>query len=99
MTSNRSTGCFNHPDLQKTRIEKDRTDVNAFVQLMEKSWVNPLNPDQSDTISLSTGIAVSPDIASDLLQAQQTGEEAYQKFRSEHLEKESPSEIPSSMTK
>ena len=33
---------------------------------------------------------MSPDIASDLLQANQTGEEAYQKFRSERLEKESP---------
>ncbi len=33
---------------------------------------------------------MSPDIASDLLQAHQTGEQAYQTFRSERLEKESP---------
>lgn len=47
--------------LQKPRIEKDRSDVNAFVELMEKSWVNRLGPDQSDIISLSTGISVSPE--------------------------------------
>ncbi len=67
MTGNKSTGCVSHHDLQKPRIEKDRADVNALVELMEKSWVNPLGPDQSDIISLSKGIAVSPDIASDLL--------------------------------
>lgn len=64
--------------------------MNAFVELMEKSLVNPLSSDQCDIISLSTGIAVSPDIANDLLQAHQTGEVAYKKCRSECLEKESP---------
>ncbi|KAJ8334734.1 hypothetical protein SKAU_G00403730 [Synaphobranchus kaupii] len=38
MTGNESTGCFSHHDLQKPRIEKYRADVNAFVELMEKSW-------------------------------------------------------------
>lgn len=90
MTGKESTECFSHQDLQKPRIEKDRADVNAFVELIEKSWVNPVGPDQPDIISLSTGIAVSPDIASDLLQAHQTEEEAYHKFRSERLEKYSP---------
>lgn len=75
MTGNASSECFSHPDLQRPRIQKDRADVNAFVELMEGGWVNPLDPDQSDIISLSTGIAVSPDIANDLLRAQQTREE------------------------
>lgn len=86
MTGNESTECFSHQDLQRPRKEKDMADVNAFVELMERSWVNPLSPDKSDIISLSTGMAVSPD----LLQAHQTGEQAYQTFRSERLEKESP---------
>lgn len=57
---------------------------------MENSWVNPPGADQADIISLSTGIAVSSDIASDLLQGHDTGEEAYQKFRSDCLERASP---------
>lgn len=88
-TSNKSAGYFSHHDLQKPRIEKEWADVNAFVELMERSWVNLRGLHQSDIISLSMGIAVSPDIASDLLQACQTGEKAYQKFRSERLEKAS----------
>ncbi|XP_033475188.1 uncharacterized protein LOC117252428 [Epinephelus lanceolatus] len=90
MTGNEPTESVRHHDLQKSRIEKDRADVNAFVELMQKGWVNPLGPEESDIISLSTGITVSPNIASDLLQAQQTGEKAYKKFRSERLEKGSP---------
>ena len=90
MTGNKPTESVRHHDLQKPRIEKDRADVNAFAELMEKGWVNPLGPEQSDIISLSTGIAVSPNIASDLMQAHQTGEEAYKKFRSERLEKGTP---------
>ena len=81
---------FSHHDLQKPRREKDRADVNAFVELMDKSWTNPLAPEQCEIISLSTGIAVSPEIVEDLLQARQKGEEAYLKFRGERLEKESP---------
>lgn len=70
--------------------------MNAFVELMEKSLVNPLSSDQCDIISLSTGIAVSPDIANDLLQAHQTGEEAY-KSAEVNVWKKSH-QTPSSMT-
>ncbi len=37
MTGNESTECFSHQDLQKPRIEKDKADVIAFVELMERS--------------------------------------------------------------
>lgn len=39
ITGTNTTGCFSHHDLQKTRKEKDRVDVNAFVELMKNSWV------------------------------------------------------------
>ena len=90
MTGYEHTGCLSHPDLQRPRIAKDEADVNAFIDLMEKSWINPLGQDQSDIISLSTGVVVPSDVASDLLQAPTIGEEAYISFRRDRLENESP---------
>jgi len=45
------------------RIKKDETHVKAFMELMEKSWVDPLSPGQAELIGLSTGVVVAPDVA------------------------------------
>lgn len=66
MADNESTGCFSHKDLHEPRIEK-RRHMYAFVELVEKSWVNPQGPDESDVI-LSPAIAVLPDKARNQLQ-------------------------------
>jgi len=54
---------LSHPDLQMPRIKKDETHVKAFMELMEKSWVDPLSPGQAELIGLSTGVVVAPDVA------------------------------------
>ena len=90
MGSNSSTN-LNHPDLQRTRIRKDESDVCAFEELMEKSWINPLSLDQLELVNLSTGVLAPPDVAKDLLEAHQLGEGAYESFRRDRLEKDPPS--------
>eukprot|EP00918_Siedleckia_nematoides_P082285 GHVU01180344.1.p3 GENE.GHVU01180344.1~~GHVU01180344.1.p3 ORF type:complete len:147 (+),score=22.74 GHVU01180344.1:834-1274(+) len=81
---------FKHPYLQTSRIRKDENDVNTFVELMEKSWVDPFSQGQSDLTSLSTGILVPPDVTSDLPRAHDVGEEAYTTFKRDHLEQDPP---------
>ena len=80
----------NHPDLQMPRIRKDEADVNAFMDLMENSWVNPFNEGQTDLINLSTGIAAPANVARNLLQASQVGEQAYETFKKDRLENGGP---------
>lgn len=58
------------------RIKKDETDDKAFVEWMEKSWVNPLSLCKAELGILSTGVVVTPDVASDLVKAQDKGGEA-----------------------
>lgn len=57
---------------------------------MENSWIDPLSPDQTELVSLSTGVVVPSSIAQDILKAQSIGEDAYQKFKTKRLEKISP---------
>ena len=44
-----------HPDLQRSRIRKDEADVESLVDLMENSWLNPVCPEETELVSLSTG--------------------------------------------
>ena len=44
-----------HPDLQGPLIRKDEADIKSLIDLMENNWLNPLSPDESDLVSLSTG--------------------------------------------
>ena len=53
---------------------------------MENNWLNPLSPDESDLVSLSTGTVVK-----DLLRALEVGEEAYQTFKQTRLDDDPPS--------
>ena len=54
-----------------------------------ENWVNPLSG-QPDIVSLSTSTAVSVEIASDLLRANEVCRKAYQKFKEERLETDLP---------
>ena len=47
---------------------------------MENNWLNPLSPDESYLISLSTGTVAPSEVVKDLLRALEVGEEAYQTF-------------------
>ena len=58
---------------------------------MENNWLNPLSPDESDLVSLSTGTMAPPAVAKDLLRALEVGEEAYQTFKQTRLDNDPPS--------
>ena len=90
MVGRKSSRHFNHPDLHLSRKKKDEADVRALEGLMENTWVNPLSHDETELFNLSTVILAPPDVASDLMKAHQVGEEAYQTFREDRLEKEPP---------
>ena len=50
--------------------------IKSLIDLMENNWLNPLSPDESDLISLSTGIVTPPAVVKDLVRAFDVGEEA-----------------------
>lgn len=78
-----------HVELQPTRIKKDEQAVNAVVETL-KDWVNPFEEGHNELVSLSTAAVASEQIAEDLSQAKERGEEAFQKFRTERLEVNPP---------
>jgi len=90
MIGRENTQHFSHPDLQHTRVMKDERDVQAFVELIERSWLNPLSHEETKLVNVSTGVVVPPDIVVDLLQAHEVGEKAYEKFKQESLEADPP---------
>ena len=90
MIGRNSSRHFNHPDMHFPRIKKDEADVRALQELMENTWVNPLSHNETELVNLSSGILAPSDVASDLLNAHQVGEETYRSFRKDRLEKESP---------
>ncbi len=88
MVGNNSSQHFSHPDLQLSRLRKDEADVNAFVDLMENSWINPMSHDDRELVNLSTGILAPPDVVHDIGEAHAIGEQAYQTFKEDRLEKD-----------
>ena len=82
---------LSHPDLQGPRIRKDEADVKSLIDLMENNWLNPLSPDESDLVSLSTGTVAPQGVVNDLLRAFEVGEDAYQTFKQTRLDDDPPS--------
>ena len=66
-----------HPDLQGPMIRKDEADIKSLIDLMENNWLNPISPDESDIVSLSTGTVTPSAVVNALLRAFDVGEEAY----------------------
>ena len=62
-----------HPDLQRSRIRKDKADVESLVDPMENSWLNPMCPAETELVSLSTDTVDLADVAKDLLADHQVG--------------------------
>ena len=52
--------------------------------------MNPFDPRESEFVSISTGTFLPPDIAGDLLDAHKIGTEAYEAFKRDRLEDQSP---------
>ena len=70
---------FHHSELQKPRIEKDEKAVSDVVDVLQ-NWINPFEESQ-DIVSLSTATVAPQEIAKDLMEAYNTGEEAYNCFQ------------------
>ena len=67
---------------------------------MENSWLNPMCPEETELVSLSTGTVAPTDVAKDLLGTHQVGEETYQMFKKKRLEQAPPTmEFHDKMTK
>ena len=81
-----------HTDLQPSRIAKDETAVKSIVDLISGNWTNPFNAGPA-LISLSTGALAMDDVANDLTNAYQVGEDAYNEFKEERLQSDT-SKIP-----
>ena len=79
-----------HPDLQGPRIRKDEADITFLIDLMENNLLNPLYRDESDLVTLATGIVAPPAVVNDLLRAVEVGEEAYQAFKRTILDDDQP---------
>ena len=57
-----------------------------MVKLLENEWTNPFDPNESELVSISTGSLAPPDVARDLFDAKNIGEEAYEGFKRDRLE-------------
>ena len=79
---------FHHSELQKPRTEKDEKAVSDVVDVLQ-NWINPFEESQ-DIVSLSTATVAPQEIAKDLMEAYNTGEEAYNCFKVERLEEDPP---------
>eukprot|EP00058_Branchiostoma_floridae_P017868 XP_002603357.1 hypothetical protein BRAFLDRAFT_80350 [Branchiostoma floridae] len=74
---------------KSTRIRRDEADVSSLVDLLN-NWINPMSPEEPDLVSVSTGSVAPPDIARDISDAHQMGEDAYLSFRKNRLEQDPP---------
>ena len=72
---------LHHPDMWGLMIRKDEAGIKSLIDVMENNWMNPLSPDESDLVSLSTGTVAPPAVVKDLLRALEVGEESYQTHR------------------
>ena len=77
--------------MRDPRIRKYEADIKSLIDLMESNWLNPLYPDESDLVSMSTGTVAPPALVKDLLTALEVGEETYQTFKYTRLDDEPPS--------
>ena len=59
--------------------------------MMENNWLNPLYPDESDLVSLSTVTVAPPAMVKDLLRAFEVVEEGYQTYKRTILDDDRPS--------
>lgn len=71
---------LNHPDLGASRIQKDESDVQSVIEVLESNWINPFGLTTDELMSISTGITAPKSVVSDLITAQEQGEKAYQEF-------------------
>ena len=76
---------YSHPDLQKSRRERDHNDMIALVDLVDQ-WKDPFDRDvNEELIVLSSGITYAPCDRHRIMNAEQIGANEYERFKSERL--------------
>ena len=73
-----------HPDLSGSRIKKEEKAIQAVLDLLENTWINPFDDRVTD---LPSGIAAPKDVTSELLAAEVRGKAEYGKFIEDRLTK------------
>ena len=88
MTDVTSSSNYHH-DLSPSRKKKrnDEDAVQALEHILQTNRTNPFHVEETDLISISTGATAPKDVFADLLSAQKKGEELYQRFQTDRLEK------------
>ena len=71
---------INHPNLVTFPIQKDESDVQSIIEVLESNWINPFEIPSDDLMSISSGIKASKNVVNDLITAQEQRENAYQEF-------------------
>ena len=80
-----------HADLEPSRILREEKDVQALLDLLENSWINPfscINP--FELVCLSTASATPKNVRDDLIHAKAKGEDACRSFRENRIETKEP---------
>ena len=81
---------LSHPNLHMPRITRDEADFQPIVTLLEDDWTNHFDPNESEFVSILTGTWAPPDVARDIIDAQNIGMAAYGEFKRDRLEDEIP---------
>ena len=69
---------YKHKDLSPSRIRKDEKDVQAVVTILTDVFVNPFS--EQPLMSISTGVIPTEKVTNDLMNAQEIGKQAMDKF-------------------
>ncbi|KAL8587495.1 hypothetical protein ACOMHN_000901 [Nucella lapillus] len=77
-----------HPDLQKSRLQKDRELVTSVKETLA-NWANPFKCN-TDLMNIASSTIASKEIAEDLKNAHTKGETDYVTFKRERLESDEP---------
>lgn len=77
-----------HADLLTTRMKKDENAVLSVINII-KNWINPF-AQELELLCISTGKEAIPSVKTDLMHALKEGENKYEKFKTDRLEKIPP---------
>ena len=86
----RGTSHLSHPNRHMFRITRDEADLQSIVKLLEDDWTNPLDSNESEFVSISTGTLAPPDVARAIIDAHTIGMAAYEEFKRDRLGDERP---------
>ena len=70
-----------HADHLLSRIRRDESGVQNLVGLSEDTWINPFDPNPTNSLIILTDACPSYEVTNDILTSQKKGEVAYANFK------------------